>query len=96
MRQINPGLVGRARVGEALLGVVDGVNTVFSTTSPFLRTGGVQEMVYLRGVRRYEGALADYEAVESGGLGTGYDTIVFASPPRPGDALLIDYYPASL
>ena len=96
MKQINPGLVGRLLIGQTLLGTIDGVNTVFTTMQPFLRVGGAAERVYLRGVRRCEGPLADYQAVESGGVGTGYDTIVFANPPRPGDNLLIDYYPSGL
>ena len=94
MRQISPGLLGRLLIGQQLLGTIDGVNTVFTTSQPFLRVSGAAEMVYLRGLRRCEGASADYVAVESGGVGTGYDTIVFVNPPRPGDNLLIDFYPA--
>lgn len=94
MRQISPGLVGRLLTGQGLLGAVDGVNTVFTTARPFLRTGDFREAVYLRGLRYSEGVGCDYVAVESGGVGTGYDTIVFSRPPRADDNLLIDYYPA--
>jgi hypothetical protein len=94
MRQISPGRLGLPLTGQLLAGTINGVNTVFTTARPFLRTTDLQEAVYLRGLRRCEGASADYEAVESGGPGTGYDTIVFDLPPRPGDTLLIDYYPS--
>ncbi len=94
MRQINPGLLGRFLTGQSLLGTIDGVNTVFSTPRNFLRTADFEEAVYLRGLRRCEGPGADYVASESGGPGTGYDTITFLNPPRVGDTIIIDYYPA--
>jgi hypothetical protein len=94
MRQINPGRLGLPLTGQLLSGTIDGANTVFSTTRPFLHTANLQEAVYLRGLRRCEGVGADYLAVESGGLGTGFDTVVFTNPPRVGDTLLIDYYPS--
>ena len=95
MLQINPGLVGRMLVGQALIGDLDGTNTVFSTPRLFLHTANYRESVYLRGLRRLDGG-NDYVATESGGPGTGYDTIVFLKAPRPGDNLLIDYFPASI
>jgi hypothetical protein len=70
------------------------VNTVFTTARPFIHTTDLEESVYLRGVRRCEGSGFDYEAVESGGLGTGFDTVVFTTPPKTGDILLVDYYPS--
>ena len=70
------------------------MNTVFTTPTDFLHDGVSNEMVYLRGKRCLEGVGNDYVASESGGLGTGYDTITFASAPLPGDAILVDYYPA--
>jgi len=94
MRQINPGLIGNRLYNEPLAGTIDGANKVFTTSRPFLRTGGFLEAVHLRGMRRSEGPGEDYEAVESGGVGTGYDTVVFLNPPRSGDILLIDYFPA--
>jgi hypothetical protein len=88
-------LVGRFITGQGLLGTIDGVNTVFSTAKNFLHTASFQEAVYLRGLRRCEGVGADYVASESGGPGTGFDTITFANPPRVGDTIIIDYYQAS-
>jgi len=35
--------------------------------------------------------LDDYTIAESGGLGTGYDTIVLETAPFPGDHLLANY-----
>jgi hypothetical protein len=94
MRQISTGLVGRLLTGQELLGVKDGVNTVFSTPRPFLRTPEYREALYVRGRRWLEGVGCDYVAVESGGPGTGYDTIVLAVAPDAEDNMLIDYYPA--
>jgi len=94
MRQINPGLLGRWLTGQPLSGDIDGTNRVFTTLRLFLHTTDFKEAVYLRGVRRLEGLSADYVAAESGGPGSGYDTIVFTLAPRVGDILQIDYYPA--
>ena len=94
MQQINPGRIGRLLTGQVLLGSKDGVNTVFSTTRLFLHSGDFDELVYLRGVRRFEGVGCDYVAAESGGIGTGFDTITFQKAPEANDNLLIDYYPA--
>ena len=62
---------------ELLLGTVNGVNTVFTTPVPF-RPGG--EVVFFDGVRVQESC--DYFRSESGGIGTGFDTITFVDPPR--------------
>jgi len=94
MRQISPGLAGRRLVGQALLGVKDGTNTVFSTPRPFVRGGEYSESVFLRGLRRVEGVGCDYIAMESGGAGTGFDTVVFTTAPKTNDNLFIDYYPS--
>lgn len=82
------------RTNVALLGVVNGVNTVFSTPDTFIHDGVTDEAVYVRGQRLLHGAGNDYVASESGGVGTGYDTIVLSIPPQAGDNLLIDYYVA--
>jgi hypothetical protein len=80
------------KTGVSLLGSVDGVNTVFTTPDKFTHDGVSDEMVYLRGLRLRSGAGNDYTVSESGGAGTGYDTITFASAPRSGDNLFIDYF----
>jgi hypothetical protein len=82
---------------EVLTGLVNGTNTVFTTGADF-EAGN--EAVYFNGVRQMEGVGCDYVRSESGGAGTGYDTITLANAPRsrPGpktdDAVTIDYDPA--
>ena len=75
-------------VGEDLTGQVDGVNADFQTVQKY-RPG--REAVYLNGLRQRPGASYDYVRVESGGTGTGYDTIQFNEAPSAGDWLLVDY-----
>lgn len=94
MRQINPGRIGRLLTGQLVIGAVDGVNATFTTARPFLHSSDFEELVYLRGVRRFEGVGCDYVAAESGGPGTGFDTITFQKAPKVGNNILIDYYPA--
>jgi len=84
--------VGRYRTGQGLLGAKDGVNLVYTTPSsenfvhnlPFLSI-----QVYYNGVRQT--LLDDYTVSESGGVGTGFDTITMGVPMRPGDKLIADY-----
>ena len=82
---------------ESLTGPINGINTGFTTVA-FFEPG--PETVYFNGVRQQEGVSGDYVRSESGGLGTGYDTITFAVAPRirPGpktdDSVTIDYDPA--
>jgi hypothetical protein len=71
----------------------DGVRTSFTTAMPF-RHGGVDaESVHYSGQRLLHGVGNDYIAVESGGVGTGWDTIVMAVPPKLWSVLLIDFVP---
>jgi hypothetical protein len=79
-------------VGGSLIGDIDGANLVFTTPDKFLReVGGRTIRVMYNGVRQEEGL--DYTLSESGGLGTGYDTVtVLDKPPKSGDRLLVDYY----
>jgi hypothetical protein len=86
-----------ARVyGEALAGPINNVNTVFTTSQDFVPG---TEAVYYNGVRQREGVTNDYVRSESGGIGTGFDTITFAvaprnrSGPRVDDVVIIDYDP---
>lgn len=80
------------RVGVVPLGVINGTNKVFSLAEDFEHDGLNKEAVYLRGLRRSEGVGCDYVASESGGPGTGYDTLTFANAPKVGDTILIDYF----
>lgn len=82
----------RFRTGQPLNGTVDGANVTFlvplgdkfTHNLPFLSI-----QVYFNGVRLT--LLDDYTVVESGGSGTGFDTVVLEVAPRPGDHLLVDY-----
>jgi len=82
----------RFRTGQQLTGPKDGLNvsyTVpvgdkFTQNLPFF---GIQ--VYYNGVRLT--LLDDYSVSESGGMGSGYDTVVFEVAPRFNDHLLVDY-----
>ena len=51
------------------------------------------QSVCLNGMRMSPGVGNDYITAESGGVGTGYDTLVLAVPPSPGSSLLVDYDP---
>lgn len=82
--------------GEDLAGLINDVNTVFTTAVDFVAGS---EAVYFNGVRQREGVGNDYVRSESGGVGTGFDTITFAAAPRnrpgskPDDTVTIDYDP---
>lgn len=80
--------------GEVLTGAINGINAIFTTASDFVPAS---EAVIFNGLRQFEGVSNDYLRSESGGIGTGYDTITFAVVPRnrpgskPDDSVLIDY-----
>ena len=87
-----------ARVhGETPTGLINDANTSFTTAVDFIDGS---ESVYFNGVRQTEGVGCDYVRSESGGAGTGYDTITFAVAPRsrpgakPDDSITIDYDPS--
>lgn len=83
----------RYRVGQNLVGPRNGVNVLFATPGlekfthnlPF-----VDVSVYFNGSRLQ--LLDDYLVMESGGTGSGFDTIQLLVPaPHPDDHLLADY-----
>jgi len=82
------------RYREPVLGTKNSVNLIFTVGAKFVHVGYERESVYLNGVLLDEGAGNDYVAEESGGIGTGYDTIHMQFPPRSTDKLVIDYVPA--
>lgn len=75
-------------VGAILIGPINGSNLTFTTPEKFV--GGTLRL-HFNGVRVFEPD--DYATMESGGSGTGYDTIVFVAGlvPKAGDRLLADY-----
>ena len=82
----------RFRTGQQLTGPKDGVNVTytvpvgdkFTHNLPFFSI-----KVFFNGVRLT--LLDDYTIAESGGVGTGYDTVVLEVTPLPWDHLLEDY-----
>ena len=71
----------------------DGARTTF-TTALLFRHGGVDsESVYYSGQRLLHGVGNDYVAAESGGPGTGFDTIIMAQTPKVWSNLQIDFVP---
>ena len=79
-------------VGEVPSGTVNGVNTTFTTSKNFLEDSIA---VYLNGQRMTEGSSSDSTVSESGGLGTGFDTIDFTFAPKNvggyTDQITVDY-----
>lgn len=95
MIPISNGRLGKPRVSVPLSGVQNGSNVSFTTPVKFLHISPYfLERVYVNGQRLLEGAAKDYQVSESGGVGTGYDTVTFAFPPVSADILLIDFYEA--
>lgn len=80
-----------------LLGVIDGVNTFYNIPpihSAFIQTDVYKIRVYLNGVKQLFNG--DFFIEESGGAGTGFDTIIMAvapiNDPIPIDILTADFY----
>lgn len=69
-------------------GLVNGSNTIFTTPEPFDETS---IRVYRNGQRQTLNG--DYTVSESGGVGTGFDTITFAiaCTPKTGSIIRVDY-----
>lgn len=85
-----------ARFREELAGLINGANTTFTTSRPFDRSVlGHYEWVLFNGQWIREGVSNDYVAIESGGSGSGYDTIVTNFVPKPGDVLEIVFVPTA-
>lgn len=74
-----------------LVGVKDGANKVFTTTEFFVHDGNSNEALYFNGVLQSEGAGGDYVASESGGTGTGYDTVTMVLAPFAQESLTMTY-----
>lgn len=80
-----------AREGVVLLGVVNGVNLTFSTPEKFRHSiPGLSIRVHYNGQRLL--LTDDYSVAESGGLGTGFDTVVLLIAPKTGDKVFADYF----
>lgn len=86
-------LLGKYKVEQELLGTKDGVNLVFVSPSDFLEE---TIQLYLNGVRLCRGVGGDYNVSESGGAGTGFDTVTLDASlaPLSGENLFADYIEA--
>lgn len=83
------------REDEQLVGPIDGINKTFVLPygdKAVVADPGLKIKVYYNGQRLHEGLANDYVTLESGGPGTGYDTIVLNFvAPKPGDIVTADY-----
>lgn len=78
------------RTAQILIGAVNGVNTSFTTAEVFVHDlPRLSIAVYFNGQRLL--LTDDYSIAESGGPGTGYDTVVTLFAPVPGDKIWADY-----
>lgn len=87
-------IIARRRVhatkyGVPLTGPINGANQTYTTPDKFNPTA---QAVYYNGQRL--SLTLDYSIAESGGPGTGYDTVNFLVTPKVGDHLLVDYISA--
>ncbi len=83
---------GDLAIDQPLVGVLNGINLVFTTSVPFKNTATEREAFYLNGLRLRRGAGNDYTISESI-PSAGYDTITMEYAPQADDTLTIDYYP---
>jgi len=82
----------RFRTGQQLVGPKDGANITFTVPvgDKFIyNLLFLLIQVYWNGVRLT--LIDDYIISESGGPGTGYDTVLLEYAPEPDDHLLVDY-----
>jgi len=76
-----------------LIGPINGINQTFTIPEKVIINANFAATVYLNGVRQTDGQ--DFYFAESGGIGTGYDTVFFNTAPEVGDILVIDYTPVA-
>ena len=82
------------RIDEPLVGAVNGSNTSFIlpySEKAFHAAAGLKIVPYRAGQRSSVGVGCDATVSESGGPGTGFDTVVFLLPPKVGDNMTVDF-----
>jgi hypothetical protein len=89
-RLIQQGGIGNDKFQIDLIGDKNGVNLVYTLPDKFEPSA---LRIYLNGVRQMRrNGSCDYSIAESGGAGTGFDTVAFVDrPPRADDNLFADY-----
>lgn len=93
-----PGLgidLSDVREDEQLVGATNGINQVYVLPygeKALVADPGIKIKVYYNGQRLHEGGANDYTTSESGGAGTGFDTVTLIHvAPKPGDIVTADY-----
>jgi hypothetical protein len=80
--------------GMSLVGVKNGTNRIFTTVDKFVQ-GTLSGNTFKISIKHNGRVLAetiDYIVSESGGAGTGYDTVVFVSfAPQADSTIVVDY-----
>jgi len=80
--------------GQELIGVQDGANPIFTTPDNFIQGmfGNNEFRILIRHNGRVLQEGTDYIVSESGGVGTGYDTVIFkCTLPDAEDEIVVDY-----
>ena len=78
-----------------LIGAVNNINTIYTIPSgKFIQNSIYKIIVYKNGVKQV--LSDDYIIAESGGVGTGFDTVILSiaptTTPSPVDVITADYY----
>lgn len=75
-----------------LIGNINGSNRIFTLPNNdyFIQSSPYKIIVYWNGVK--QALNDDYFISESGGPGTGYNTVTMTIPPTSGDIITADYY----
>lgn len=82
------------REDEQLVGATNGVNITFilpNGDKAINQEPGAKVKVFYNGQRLHEGGVNDFTVTESGGAGTGFDTVFLTFSPLAGDLVSADY-----
>jgi hypothetical protein len=87
-------IAGDVREGVVPDGVLNGTNTVFTLPGgekALHAPPSLQIKLYRNGLRQNIGVGCDYTVSESGGVGTGFDTLTLDPAPLSYEILLVDF-----
>ena len=82
------------REDEQLIGATNGFNLTFilpNGDKAINQEPGAKIKIYYNGQRLHEGGINDFTIAESGGAGTGFDTVTLLFAPQSGDLISADY-----
>ena len=77
--------------GVVLAGLVNGSNQTFTSPVTFVSTTDETISVFYNGMRLSLGIANDFTLSESGGVGTGFDTVFLLFSPKLGDVITADF-----